>query len=263
VAYTVSGVALDNAAKGWSLIEGTKPRTEVTRALASVPSQGQDGVVPGLAADAGPAVYTFVVDTPEAQWGALFALFAKGGTIVDSTYPTRVLAFEFVSVSVAEDPDNAYLQATFVVRAPGVYFRDLTDTTSAGVALATASQIADVLSGLSAPVQDAIVRVRGAVTGLQVTDSSGAWFTYGPALTTTQYLRFESGTGRAYLTSSDTWTGGTEVSADIDFNGPRGIFELTPYFTSDPSTRVARLTVATASRTTAQVEVRGRAAYVG
>lgn len=120
----------------------------------------------------------------------------------------------------------------------------------------------DILSGLSAPVQDAVIRVKGAATGIQVTDQSGAWVTL-PDVAAGRWVRFEADTGRAFETTTDTWTGGTEVSGAVDFGGPRGVFEITPALTpGDPTTRVGRLTVATASRTGAVIEVRGKSAHL-
>lgn len=125
----------------------------------------------------------------------------------------------------------------------------------------SAWQRSDILGGLSAPVQDAVIRVRGAATGIQVTDASGSWVTL-PNVTASQYVRFEADTGKAFVTTTDTWTGGTDVSGQVDFGGPRGVFEITPVLASlDPSTREGVLTVATVTRSSAVVEVRGKAAY--
>lgn len=120
----------------------------------------------------------------------------------------------------------------------------------------------DILSGISAPVQDAVIRVKGAATGIQITDQSGAWVTL-PDVAAGRWVRFEADTGRAFETTTDTWTGGTEVSGAVDFGGPRGVFEITPALTpGDPTSRVGRLTVTTASRSGAVVEVRGKSAHL-
>lgn len=116
--------------------------------------------------------------------------------------------------------------------------------------------------GFSAPVQDAVIRVKGAATGIQVTDSSGAWAIL-PDVPAGQWIRFETDTGRAYQTATDVWTGGIEVSGLVDFGGPRGVFEITPVMApGDPGSRSGQVTVTTASRTGAVIEVRGKAAYL-
>ncbi|MGN7977444.1 hypothetical protein ACTJJ4_07705 [Microbacterium sp. 22195] len=113
--------------------------------------------------------------------------------------------------------------------------------------------------GLSAPVQDAIVRVKGAVTGLTITDASGAWLSF-PTIPAGQWLRVEG--RRAFLTTTDVWTGGTDVSGDLRQGGPRRRFEITPKRGASPDARAGQLTVATGSRTGAVIEVRGRGAYL-
>jgi hypothetical protein len=77
------------------------------------------------------------------------------------------------------------------------------------------------------------------------------------------YLRFHSDTGRAYVTTTDAWTGGTEVTGQI-LNGPGPyLFEATPYFTTDPGARFARLTVTSDALASAPaIEIRGKRAYV-
>jgi hypothetical protein len=263
MSYLINGIALDNSAKLWSMLAGSKMRSEGSRSVLNVPVQGRDGVIAGLPADAGPAPLTLVVDTPAADFGALFTLVSYGGNLSTTECPGRVAVFEYLSHSVAEDlNDNAWLQVTFILRVPGTYWRDVAEVTSTSAAISSGAHNHDVLPSLSAPVPDAMVKIKGAVTGLQVTDSRGSWFSYSGSLTTAQWLRFESDSGRAYVTTTDVWTGGTEVSGDVDFGGPRGVFEITPAWTSDPSVRVGRLTVATATRTSAAVQVRGRAAYV-
>lgn len=116
--------------------------------------------------------------------------------------------------------------------------------------------------GLSAPVQDAVLRIKGPATGIQVTDSSGAWVVL-PDTPAGTWSRFEADTGRCFQTTTDTWTGGTEVSGSCDFGGPRGVFEIIPVMApGDPGSRSGQLTVATATRPGAVFEVRGKAAYL-
>ncbi|WP_102193214.1 hypothetical protein [Microbacterium aurantiacum] len=139
-----------------------------------------------------------------------------------------------------------------------VYLWDATPDGSASAAWDRSS----INGGLSAPVADAVIRVQGAAGGIQIVDSSGAWASL-PTVTAGQWVRFECATGRAFITTSDTWTGGTDVSGLVDFGGPRGVFEITPVLTpGDPSTRFGQVTVTTTSRSGASVAVRGRAAYL-
>ncbi|MFD5864352.1 hypothetical protein ACFWGP_05335 [Agromyces sp. NPDC127015] len=222
-----------------------------------------DGVVGGLPATAAPTPLSFVVNVPAADVGTVLALVGKvGARISPDDTPDIEADFEKLShTAVATGSPAEFYDLTVVGRLPRSYWRDKVETTSAAASLASASVVTNVFAGISAPVQDAIVRVKGSATGLRVTDGGGSWFEYPPNIPAANYLRFHLSTMRAYVTTTDTWTGGTEVTGDVDFNGPRGQFELTSYF-SNPTSRVARLTVTTTARSGATIEVRGKAAYL-
>lgn len=256
--YTLDGVALDNPTLGWTLQWASVPDIAVTMERPEVVIPGLDGVpqMPGRM-DAPPL--TFVVRTGQAGRDALAAL-ARRAKLAAKVASGLVVPVELLTMS----PDRLRTatptwDVTIVFRA-GTAWRDPSDTTSAAVSLASASQLATVMSGLSAPVRDAIIRVKGAVTGLLVTDSSGSWVSYGSSLPSGSYWRFDSATGRAYVTTSDTWTGGTEVTGATDWSDIGAAFTIAPSFT-DPATRAGVLTVATSTRSGATVEVRGRRAY--
>lgn len=258
--FSVNGVPLTNGALGWSLLDGSKLRLEGSAAVSSLDQAGRDGVVPGLASTDGAAVAACVVDVPSSSFGALVALFRPGGSLTTSVEPDKAIRFEYASHTVEGDPDDSFVQVTFVLRFPRVFWRDKLDSTVSAPLLSASVEL-DAFSGISAPVQDAVVRVQGAASGVQVTDSSGAWVTLPPA-TAGQWVRFESDTGKCFRTTTDVWSGGTDVSGLVDFGGPRGIFEIAPLLApADPSTRVGRLTVSSATRTGAVVAVRGKAAY--
>lgn len=261
--YAVNGVPLNNAGRGWVFRSGSIPFSALEAKVSTVHRQGRDGAltIPGSLES---PVWKMIVNTPPAGLESLNALFArrplKLTKVGDSTREVSVtlLTSEVIRVFPAAE----YVDMAYYVSLDDAAWRSSSVSTSAAVTLGAASvPVNGLFPGLSAPVQDALVRVKGAVTGLQVTDSSGAWFTYGGTLTASQYLRFDAATGRAWVTGGDTWTGGTEVSGQIDYGGPRRIFEVTPFFT-DPAVREGRLTVATASRTSASVQVRGRGAFL-
>jgi hypothetical protein len=204
------------------------------------------------------------VQTPKENLEALYALFSQRTVkIALTTGATREAAVTLAGADyVGYGEADKILDVTLTLRLDGAFSRALAESTSAAVALGSGSVVASVMPGLSAPVQDAIVRVKGQTTGLRVTDSAGSWFSYAPALPAGSYLRFHADTGQAFITTTDTWTGGTDVSGVVDFGGDLGVFELTPYFTTDPTVRSARLTVTTTARSGATFEVRGKAAYL-
>ena len=263
--YSINGIPLNNPDFGWVFRAPSKPLSELVRERANLSIAGTDGVVAGLPATFGPVTLPLVVRTPKSNLQTLVALFSAEGTLRLTGDSSRSVTFELLSWRhQGYGPAEAILDVTFLIRLPGVFWRDASVSTSSAASLSSASvAVTGLFDGISAPVQDAIVRVKGACTGLQVTDSGGSWFTYAESLSSSEYLRFDSASGRAYVTTSDTWTGGTEVSGDIDFGGPRGVFEITPRLApSDPSDRDGRLTVTTATRSGASIQVRGRAAYL-
>ncbi|HEU5223429.1 MAG TPA: hypothetical protein VFU07_07085 [Candidatus Lumbricidophila sp.] len=259
--FDLGGVALDNDAKGWHLQFGTEPYTAVVRRVTSLNVPGRDGVVPGLGLDREPVLLKLKVRMLAAKVREFLTLADQASKIA-LTGGTTEAACELVSA----EPENLStmvpsVDVSVVLRLPGGAWRDVATSTSAAFSILSDAVSTTVMSGLSAPVQDAIVRVKGQATGLVVTDSSGAWFSYSPSIPTGSYLRFHSDTGEAFITGSDTWSGGTDVSGVVDFGGPRGGFELTPNFT-DPATRSAGLTVSTSARSGATIEVRGKRAYL-
>lgn len=206
----------------------------------------------------------FVVRSPRSQREALLALFAEPTlTITETGVAGRSATGRLVASSVERHYPRADLYVdAFVVEIPGGAWRGNLETTpfqaptSAGVTIT-------LLSGLSAPVQDPIVRFRGPIKDPQLVDSSGAFVAVSREITGSEWLRFEAESGRAYVTTSDTWTGGTEVSGLVDYGGPRGVFELTPDFTT-PETRVARATLTQSTFASgAGVQIRGRSAHLG
>lgn len=258
--YSIDGVSLE--AGDWVLRAPTQPLSELVAQRQSVTVPGRHGVIPGLPWAFSPLVLTFVVQTPRDAYEALLALFTHGSLLSLTAAPDRVTAFELLSTSYSGyGPADAVIDASFVVRIPEVFWRDATESTTSLVTLSSASVNADAWAGTSGIITDAIVRVKGPFSGLQVL-SGGSWFTYPDAVASGSYLRFHSDTGRTFLTTSNTWSGGTEVSGDVDFDGPDGYFAIVPHFT-DPAVRSARVTVVTATRTSdAGVQLRGKGAYL-
>lgn len=261
--YSVSGIALDNEGAGWRLMAPSRPLSELVKRAQNLTVPGRDGIVPLPSVFESPAV-AFVVRTPKAQLETLYALFLQPSpTLALTSSPWRSVAFEYLSASInGVGPADNIVDVTFLVRLNGVFWRDTDKTISDTVTLDAASVDVTVFPGMSAPIRDAMIRIEGAATGLQVTDSNGSFFSYPASIPASTYLRFQCETGEAFTTSTDVWFGGTEVTGLI-VNGPGPYpFEITPTF-DDPSMRVGKLTVTTDTRTsTPHIEVRGRGAYL-
>ena len=261
--YTINGVSLDDPRYGWIYRRGSQPFITLSADVASVKIAGKRGVTQfptGVTA----GMWTCVVNTPWEHKETLNALFGQQTLeLAAAVTPNRVAAAQFR----ASEVDTIYnadgsTDMRYTLELLDAAWRDRTAKTLSAPISDASVRVDGILPGLSAPVQDALVRVKGACTGLQVTDSAGSWFTYAGSLSATQYLRFECATGRAFVTGSDTWSGGTEVSGDIDFGGPSGLFEVSPAWSTDPSVRAGALTVATATRSGASVQVRGKGAFI-
>lgn len=261
--YSINGVPLDRDPFWW--LEGrTKTIQELDESLSGVTVQGRAGVVPVPSSPSAP-MWPIYMRVQRAHVEALSALFRAGGSISYTANPARSVGFSLAGRSIQDELYvGGWAIVLFTVRLDGAFWRDTTESTSTAASLASASvAVTGLFPGLSGSVQDMVVRVKGVTTGLQVTDTAGSWFTYAPALTGSQWLRFEAASGRAFITSTDVWTGGADVSGAVDFGGDRGIFEITPRLApADPSSRDGRLTVATATRTGATIQVRGRGAYL-
>lgn len=258
----VNGVPLDNPAQGWIFRAGSVPYTGTESVLGQVQVAGRDGFVP-LATTLNAPIWPLKVNTPPSGWNALQALFSsKPLVLTDALRPGVEVVGRLASSSVDRVfARNEWVDATFFIELTGAYWRDKIET-SKSQTLTAGSHVVSVLPGLSAPVADAVLRVKNAATGIQITDTSGAWVTL-PNVAAGESVRFESATGRCFRAAADAWTGGTDISGAVDFGGPRGNFEITHMLkANDPSDREGKLTVATATRTGAVFDIRAKGAYL-
>lgn len=263
--FSVNGVELENAALGWRLMAATLPVTGLTNSIWKSITTGRDGHKAQPTVRHSTAV-KFEVLTPTENWETLMALFASPTlTITQAGVTGRTLTGMLKSSSDPKHyPRSGVTSTVFFVEVPDGCWRG-TEVTTSLTAAAPAGATMTLFSGLSAPVQDSIVRFKGPIQDAQVLDPSGAFVTVSGTVPSGQFVRFESDTGRAWLTTSDTWSGGTEVSGQIDFGGPRGVFEITPQFTTpgSPGSRSGSLSLSQASYNTgAGFQVRGRPAYL-
>lgn len=261
--YSINGVPLDNQRLGWRYMRGSNPYADVSEESTTVIAAGRDGDAQSVMGRVSAPILPFVVTTPRANLEALTVLFRANGILSDGTGRTAQL--EFVSRSIehwgmGEDKVNAI----FLMKLPGVYWRGEAVTSPARPL--GAFTLLSVLPGISAPVQDAEVRVQGACTGLTVRDTAGSWFTYPRELKAGEWLLFRANQSQAFIgTAPNSWTAFTsDVSGLVDFGGPRGVFEITPRLVSsvDPSIRDGRLEITTTTWASASIQVRARPAYL-
>lgn len=264
--YKVNGVELENPTLGWTLVRGSIPVLPFEINNPTQEKIGVDGVTQYFATRKASS-FQFTVKSPLTTRGDLLALFSQPVLVVtDTDKPGWEATGRTLSSSVeAYHEKREWASDLFVVEIPLGAWRGPLVTTpplQAGSPNATMT----LFNGISAPVQDAIIRFRGPVQDPQIVDQqSGSYLAVTGSVLAGEYLRYDSRTGRAWKTTSDTWTGGTEVSGNLDFGGPRGVFEITPRFvaTGDPTQRNAQLVLTQASfGTGGGFEVRGRNAFI-
>lgn len=262
--YSINGVALHDLSgpRRWGFLAESEPLADLTLARQGLTRQGRHGVlaIPGEVLEA-PTI-ALAVWTPREHLETLLALLRAASTVTLTQAPVRELAVECMSVKQESmGPSGRDVRVTATLRLPEVAWRGPV-TISPPVALTGPSVSVDVLSGISTEVQDAIVRVKGPVQGVRVTDAAtGSWVAY-PELSADQWLRVDG--PRAWITTADTWSGGVEVSGLLTRNGPRRIFEVGPVLdAADPGVRTGRLVVSSVSRGAgAAVQVRARTAHL-
>ncbi|MDQ1113928.1 hypothetical protein QE418_003376 [Microbacterium testaceum] len=268
--YSIDGIPLDNRALGWRFMRSSNPYAEMSQEIEEVRSPTQDGDAGGSAGRMVAPILPFTMVTPKVNLSALDSLFASASVLADGS--GRTAGVKFVSRSVEHWGEaEPKVRVTYTLRIPAAFWRG-PEVTPAATAISNATTVVRCLGdsalpgsgGLNAPVGDAIIRVKGQATALRVADTGGSWFTYDGPIAATEWLRFHAASGRAFLTTADTWEGGTEVSGRIDYGGPRGRFEITPMFPSplDRKVREARLTVGTTIRVGAALQVRARPAFM-
>lgn len=263
--YSINGIPLSNPSLGWEMLAPSVPLSSLQQKMTRSEQAGRDGVT-AAPSTRGPVSWKFTVRTPHANLSTLLGLFSEQMLIVrEVTAPDRYALGKLASSTVEQHFPRVdlYSHSFLVEIQEGCWRGD--EVTTALVPAAPAGAHLAVFPGLSAPVQDAVVRLKGPLQDPQVLDTSGAFVALAGTIPSGEYLRFEASTGRAWLTPSDTWSGGDEVSGLIDFGGPRGVFEITPRYPTpaDPTIREGRLTLAQASYNTgAGIQVRGKPAFL-
>ncbi|MBB4072042.1 hypothetical protein [Canibacter oris] len=261
--YKVNGVPLENT--HWFLLDGTQPQLNVTLEHTRVRQAGRHGVLIVPGATAQPAQIQFVLRIARAHRGTLFTLFQSPQ--LEITHPDKPAMRLYGVLSTASVTNHVghkdYDDVTFTVEIPSGTWTGDTVTTPFKPAATGGSNIS-LLAGISAPVQDAVVRFKGRMNRPQLVDAAGSYVLFDGELPAGRYLRFHADTGRAWVTETNTWTGGTEVSGQMDFGGARGVFEITPrYPAGAPADRSGMLQLVQDSFSAgAGVEVRAAPAYL-
>lgn len=265
--YSIDGVALKNPTYGWRVkLAGTNPFGGRSNNLADFNASGRDGTVQVRGFIATPTI-TLVIDTPMAYLDDLLQLLRLGSTLTFTADATKSITCELVSASTtpvvvagtsAMTSNAGQFRVTAVLRLPGVYWRSVSTTSPAATTLTASGQVINVFTASTAPVRDALVSVKGSITGLAVLASNGTYFSYAPNVPSTSYLTFDASSGRAW-TGTAAFAKTTEVTGSIQ-NGPG------PYFLefngqSSPANLGTPVTVTYTANTGATFAYQGRDAF--
>ncbi|MFJ2297390.1 hypothetical protein [Oerskovia paurometabola] len=272
ITWSLSGI--DALRWGLQSVSIWRPPVTVRRSPLEVP--GRHGVLEvGLPLFEAPTVpLTLWVHAPtqtalEAAAMELIGVLTAPGLTLTRTSGTLVCAAPASLVSVSPDEFKTAAEATFeaVLTIPTVFLRDLAPITSAPIP-ADANTTAEVpaLAGGTAPITDAVVRVQGPCTAVQVVDVvTGTGLSWSGVLAAGEYLFMDAGSLTARrATSATAWTsGGSAVSGALDYPAA-GPLALWPRASgNDPTDRRVTVKVTGAGRApSTAVTIHARRAYL-
>lgn len=271
LAYTIDGIA-DTAGRALTKATLFSPGATVRRT--SLPLPGRHGAVPAGAVVFDEPTLALEWELVASTWDGLeeervqlSLLLARPGDlqVVRTVAPASGSArARLVSIGEATaEAASPMLVVPAVLALPDVFFRGALVTTVAYPVPSAGAAI--VALGGSAPIADAKVRVTGPATSVTITDvTSTTGLSWTGALPAGQYLYLDAATLTARLSASSTaWdSGGTDVSAGLDYPAP-GPLQLWPQMNAVPSARRVVVAAAGTGITGAtQFTVQARPAYL-
>jgi hypothetical protein len=265
VIYSLNGVNLHDASRGWRVLRaGTNTQGGFTKSTPKVSFPGMDGYQPGPS-NTGEQILIFVVRTTRAGLEPLLALADAATTLALSGDATKE-AYVITSSAIpsGESPLDATFNVTITLSVYQGAWRDVTAVTTGPTTVSSPTQVFNILAGLSAPIRDMDIFLRGVFGQFTLTDSGGSWVktTSAWAGSGSTGILFMGSTGQAFLANeSSPWTPVTDVSGQVDVSGNGG-FRMTPKMVSgNPSNREVELTLTTLTQTSTTLRVRAKRAY--
>lgn len=264
--YSINGVPLDEGVSGgWRVLRtGTNTQGGITNSLNKVPVPERPGYNPA------PHTFTeqivvFNVHTPWDRLDELLALCGDAHTLTRTDDSTKEARIQLASaIPSSEMPcDNKFKVTVTLVLYEGVW-RDVSAVVEGPTDITSPTQSFTMLGGLSAPIYDADVFIRGVFGEFVLTDSGGSFLkttTAWPGTASTGLL-YVGSTGQAFLANeSNPWVPVSDAGQYVDVSGNGG-FRLTPAFVSgDPANRRVELTLTTLTQTSTTLRVRAKRAY--
>lgn len=238
----------------WSIRKGSTWRAPVQVRTKNLEIPDMHGVVPiGLPVFEAPQVSldlkcgTGSQETVESVSNELLALLSapgltlgrESGGVVTSAVP------RLVGISLGDFIWNHSARFVALLDIPGVFFRAASVDTTPTVIVSGQTYTLGGLGVGTAPITDSVLRVRGPLTSITVTDPvSGTGVTWTGNLLADTFLFLHPSTATARVgTASDWESGGTDVSGSMSRPGT-GRLQIWPRMAvSDPAVRQSRLTV--------------------
>lgn len=245
--YTLDGVPLDDPQNRWYLNAKTGVRILPGRTAAGVVLPGRDGVTPSLGSTYTPGMIKLGLSIrqpthPDMMGGLelLYGVLSQRHRLLPLVhdYGNGTSRQAMIEVLSSIDPESLLCNFTrldVIAEVPGVFWRSTnTADTTLAVTTTAATSVIGALAGSTAPVNDALIRVKGGLSGLVLTDPvSGDHLTVTMALGATEYLVIDCANWTARKVTTNTWTGGTDVSQYVLSNRGMGpMFSLNPDFTT-------------------------------
>jgi hypothetical protein len=236
ISWRINGIDLPPIARVSS------PRASVSTRRSPIDIPGRHGVVDQGLPQFAETLITLTIETTAGSQAAVEAAIAKLNALLSgpSIVITRVAGgfsasgpARLVSISPGRHAPSVWQEMTAVLAIPAGM---LSGPPSAGTPLAFSANLTNALlphlQGSSAPITDAIVRLKGPHAGaFSITDvATGTGLSQSPvSLSDSQYLYMDAGRLRSWFSANaSAWAGGgTDASATLDYPGP-GPLQLWP-----------------------------------
>jgi hypothetical protein len=279
--YTLDGIPLTDAAGRWFLERDSGLRLIPAKRSTSLSYPGLDGesfVKGSTFLPGGVRIVMHVEGTDHADFMAnveyINNLFLQRHKLLELRHDYNVSgsisrhAFvKFISNSEIQTYGQGMKAGTieYIATVPGVFWRSITQTTQALPAVTTTPTTVTVtnLTGGNAPVEDSLIRVKGAFTTLTLVDvTTGDQLLINTPLAATEYIIIDPILWTGRKVTSDTWSGGTNVDALVISNrGSGSMFSMEPSLSGTSFLyRITQSAIAPASSPV--VEIRAKKAYL-
>lgn len=274
--YSLDGLLLDDAAGRWFLEKETGVRIMPARTSSGAQFPGRDGVPASLGSNFDPGAVSLSLYVGGDDHAEMMAAWEFLAGVLGQRHRLMPLVHDYgngqrrqalVEILASSEPSLVSHQDALVevaCQVPGVFWRSLASTdTTVPVTATSATSVLGFLAGSTGPINDSIIRVRGGSTGLVITDPvSGDSLTVTAPLASTEYLVIDCAKWTARKVTTDTWSGGTDMSQYVVSNRGMGpMFTLNPDFSTGAG-RI-RLTVrGTNPSGSPAVTVRAKSSYL-